>query len=137
MLTWVEEMRNHCTYDINVIPAQLPRPAGDPLVDSRMTAANVAKIPQLNDLVQFLAKKLLQIELALEGNEKKAMDIPLDYLDADGDGEIKPEDCPELSSLLFPSLEGRKGSITRESVRARVQRLGEGIESVYLLSANK
>jgi hypothetical protein len=76
-----------------------------------------------------LLRKAAEVEVAVERNEKSSLDIALDYLDDDGDGHVRAEDCSEEDQqLLFPTLSGRHEYITRKSMRQGMLKLSETIE---------
>jgi hypothetical protein len=80
-------------------------------------------------LLQVLLRKAAEVEVAVERNEKSSLDIALDYLDDDGDGHVRAEDCSEEDQqLLFPTLSGRHEYITRKSMRQGMLELSETIE---------
>ena len=130
LLMWTKDARNEHLYNIDTLPAATkPKGTGDNLVDSRTLNDNENDIHQLNALLQILLRKAAEVEVAVERNEKSSLDIALDYLDDDGDGHVRAEDCSEEDQqLLFPTLSGRHEYITRKSMRQGMLKLSETIE---------
>jgi len=129
-LMWTKDARNKHLYDIDRLPtAGKPRDTGDVLVDSRTLNDNENDIRLLNTLLPFLLRKTAEVEIAVQRNEKSSLDIALDYLDDDGDGRVRAEDCAEADErLLFPALSGRHEYITRKSMRKGMLTLSTAIE---------
>ena len=136
LLMWSKDARNERLYDLDTLPA-LPhtntKETADGLVDSRTLNDNEADIHQLNDLLQLLLRTAAEVEVAVQRNEKSSLDIALDYLDDDGDGHVRAEDCSEADQqLLFPTLSGGHEYITSqrhaevEAVRHAVDHLHDG-----------
>jgi hypothetical protein len=130
LLMWTKDARNEHLYNIDTLPtATKHKDTGDNLVDSGTLNDNEKDIHQLNTLLQVLLRKAAEVEVAVERNEKSSLDIALDYLDDDGDGHVRAEDCSEEDQqLLFPTLSGRHEYITRKSMRQGMLKLSETIE---------
>ena len=128
LLLWTMDARNELLYDIDTLPV-LPRSTMDVLVDTRAVNANAHDIQQLNALLAVLQKKATEVEIAVLRNEKSSLDIALDYLDNDGDGRVRAEDCTDFDQrLMFPILSGHHDYITRKSMRQGVLELSAVIE---------
>ena len=130
LLLWTMDARNELLYNIDTLPAApKPRSTMDALVDTRALNANANDIHQLNALLVALQDKAAEVEVALQRNEKSSLDVALDYLDDDGDGRVRAEDCSDLDQqLMFPALSGRHDYITRKGMRQGVLELSEAIE---------
>jgi hypothetical protein len=127
MEVWTKEMRNTHPYITDSIDMQKPHPDQDRLIDTRTLSPNDSDIKQLNALLLVLQQKRQAILLAMEHNERRSMNLALDFLDTDSDGEIRPEDCPQLTPMLFIMLQASEGIINRKSMRAGVLKLSQRI----------
>jgi hypothetical protein len=134
VLIWTKAMRNKRLYVTNValnVPADLTATTHDELVAIHRPNADEEEIRKLNDLLVMLQSKVPSLELAMEHNERKAMDLAFDYLDTDNDGSINAADCPNLSRALFSALDNNTGVITRKSLNAAVLALSTKISQDY------
>jgi len=90
-----------------------------------------------NLLHQFQISRA-SLALALEHNERRSMNIALDYLDQDNDNNIRQQDCPQLSLRLFaildPSHQGKVSPYTlNEAIVNLSVKLGEAFTRIQQL----
>jgi hypothetical protein len=123
LLMWTTDVRDAYLYDLHTLPPS------DCLIDSRILHENDEDIRRLTALLSMLRRKALEVEIAVQRNEKSSLDLALDYMDNDGDGRVQPADCSDSDQqLLFPTLAGRQGFITRESMRESILDLCRAIQ---------
>jgi len=138
MSMWSKEMRNTHNYETdplqtsNKVAQSAPPIRGEEgLVDAHQSTMNEQEIKSLDQILTQLQENQQAVEISVEHNERRSMNIALDYLDTNSDGKIKPENCPRLSASLFKVLEGRKGEITRDSMNEGIMKLSKRIETSY------
>ena len=127
--TAVKELRNSYRYDTT--PVQVHNAAGDKgkdtLVDAHKTTRNDADIHHLDALVKTLEERQRELDMAMEHNERRTMDIALEYLDSNNDGHLTAKECPQLPPAHFALLQSGADSITPKSLNAGLMKLSERI----------